>query len=463
MILPRDRVRRYTGFGMVDYADSYMLPVTDEEQMLIAFQFARSVGRQIVIRGNGRSYGDANIGREQIALNTTGFNKIRDFDSQGGLVDVDPGVTVEQLWQTTIPAGWWVPVVAGTAQITIGGALAMNIHGKNQFSAGTLAEHVAEIDVITPMGGKQTFPSSDPRFRDFIGTAGLVGFISRIRLKLKKLNSGDLDVIAIHAGSWEQQFAVFNHQIEESDYMVSWIDMLAGGNSGRGLVHTAKYREQHEPETLELDHQIPSNRVAKIIPKSLVWRVLRAVQKTRSMRLVNAAKYTASKVRAQHGFQQPIAQFSFLLDSIPHWRRAYEPHGFVQFQAFLPKEDAQDRFKYFDEITGHARIGCQLAVMKRHRPDGFLLSPMLDGYSLAMDFAVNPAREAEERILWDVMAEEVVRCGGRFYLAKDGVLTQAQYAAAAGPSQIAQLKLLRDEHDPDRLLTSELAKRLGLD
>ena len=181
---------------------------------------------------------------------------------------------------------------------------------------------------------------------------------------------------------------------------------------------------------------------------------------TLGWRAVCAAKYRAATLSKERTYRQSLAAFSFLLDYIPGWKNAYLPGGLIQHQSFVPKESAEQVFRAQLEICAKAGLPSYLAVLKRHRPDPFLLSHGVDGYSLALDFKVTRAnRTALWRLIRD-LARPVADAGGRFYPAKDAALPRELYQATFRDGQLDHFRRLRRELDPQGLLTSSLAQRL---
>jgi decaprenylphospho-beta-D-ribofuranose 2-oxidase len=145
-----------------------------------------------VLRGAGRSYGDASTGSECLVLDNARMNRILSWDPATGIIEAECGATIEDLWRLVLEDGWWPPVVSGTMYPTLGGALAMNIHGKNNFCAGTLGEHVLEMEVLTAAGEVRRLSPADPLFANIISSAGLLAMITKVKLQMKRVRSGDL-------------------------------------------------------------------------------------------------------------------------------------------------------------------------------------------------------------------------------------------------------------------------------
>jgi decaprenylphospho-beta-D-ribofuranose 2-oxidase len=461
--VPPERIARLAGFGLAASSDAYLYQPGSLEEVREVFRLAESTGRQVVLRGAGRSYGDASTGAECLALDLRRMRCIRSWDPVAGVIECDAGTTLEEVWRHCLPDGWWLPVVSGTMYPTLAGALAMNIHGKNNFRAGPLGEHVLELEVLWPDGGCEVLHPTDPRFRAVVGGLGLLGVITRVKLQMKRVRSGDLRVLPIAASDWDEQFALFEEHGASADYMVSWIDAFGRGRqAGRGLFHAAWHTEEagERPPSLLPDHQDLPDTLVGFLPKSVVWRFLKAANHRLGMRFLNAAKGMAGRLLGNgRPHSQSLVAFSFLLDYVPHWRNAYLPHGFIQHQSFVPAEHARRVFALQVAMQQEERLESYLCVLKRHRRDGFLLSHAVDGYSLALDFKVTPRNRARLWRLCHRMNDLVLEAGGRFYFAKDSTLRPEDARQFLGGS-LDEFLSLKAEVDPHDLLTSDLARRV---
>lgn len=456
-------IARLSGFGMNGTADGYVFRPASVEEVVDVLRLAREAGRKVVLRGSGLSYGDAAILSEAIVLDISAMRRILAFDPETGLLEAEAGATIEDLWRACLPHGWWPPVVSGTMFPTLAGALAMNIHGKNASKAGPIGEHVRAIDVVTGDGRLVTLGERDPGFDAMIGSAGLLGCIVRVKLQMKRVASGDLRVLAVSARNWDEQFETFERHTPEADYVVSWIDAFAQGSSeGRGQLHVA-WHVEGDPSTLEASHQDLPPRILGVLPKTQVWRFLKPFNNRLGMRALNSAKYLGGRLVGNgKEVRQSLVAFSFLLDYVPDWRKAYLPGGFIQYQSFVPKEAARQVFSSQLRLQREARLESFLAVMKRHRQDRFLLSHGVDGYSLALDFKITASNQARVWELAHRMNDLVLSFGGRFYFAKDSTLRPEDASRYLGTETLQQLRAAKAEWDPDAVLSSALAERLCL-
>jgi FAD/FMN-containing dehydrogenase len=448
---------------MSSWSTAYVYRPVDRQGILDALDEARKLGKTVAIKGGGNSYGDAFQSPEGVVIDLSRMSRILAYDPRTGLIRCEPGVTIEQLWKHVIPDGWWPPVVSGTSKVTLGGALAANIHGKNNFHAGPIGEHVRSFRLLKTNGETLECNPNDELFYVAIGGFGLLGVFTEIEIQLKRIHSGRLKVEAFATSSWRETFEIFTQQ-ESRDYLVAWIDAFASDSAaGRGLVHAADYLKEgedpHPEESLSVKSQELPDTAMGWIPKSKMHRLMSPFVSRNGMRFTNAMKFRAAK--REHGkvILQRFAEFNFLLDSVPNWKFAYKPGALIQYQAFVPKEQAEP---VFAEITAYSRDRGHppyLAVMKRHRPDRFLLSHAVDGYSLALDYPVHPRKRED---LWELTAEldrKVLAVGGRFYFAKDATMQKATADTYLG-SAVHRFLDMKGKLDPECLIQSSLSQRV---
>lgn len=464
--LPR---RVFEGFGYSSRSVSPFVVPRSVEEVVETFAWAHDEGVHVGLRGAGRSYGDAAMNGGHLVVDMTGFNRVLGWDRETGVIDAEPGVTIEQVWRHALKDGWWPSVVPGTMFPTLGGCAAMNIHGKNHFRKGGFGDHVLELDLVTPRGELRTLSRDrEPDlFHAVIGGFGMLGTITRVRMELTPVNGGRLRVQQLPARDLDEQFALFDAHERDSDYLVSWVDCIAGGSGlGRGQVHVAWYTgEGEDPQGAELltpeRQDLPGTILG--VPRSLVGTLLGWFNFNAGMSFVNLGKYLASRFGSTRPYLQGHVAFHFLLDYVPTFRNAYAPHGFIQYQPFVPKAHARRVFRQILDLNRARGIVSYLGVMKRYRPDRFLLPHALDGYSMAMDFPITPQnREALWRMCHE-MNEMVLDAGGHFYPAKDAVLRPQDFHRSWGQERVERFRSLRREVDPARILRTEWAARVGVD
>ena len=415
------------GWGMANHARSWVYRPRNEDEAAEAILDARRRGLTVGHRGAGQSYGDAALNEGGAILMSEGLDEILEFDTERGLVRAQSGTSIEALWKTGLPHGWWPPVVPGTMKVTVGGAVAMNVHGKNQFLRGSIGEHVAALSVIRSDGrvvrlDRNTAPRE---VQGVIGAQGLTGFISDVSLAMSRVHSGYLEVESWSTGSMRESLALLESKAGGSDYAVGWVDCFPdAARAGRGILHFARRLPADHPRAgLAMspgDQRLPP-RVAGLLPREWAWRLLRWFTHDPGMRLLNLGRTLSGRVRHGHRYYQTHAAFHFLLDYVPGWKRAYGRPGLIQYQLFVPAAEAPAVFEEALRLQRRLGLVSYLAVLKRHRADDYPASYSVDGFSLALDFPVRPRSLATLRDLcrsFDMLLREN---GGSIYAAKDAV------------------------------------------
>jgi len=468
---PARAYRFVEAWGMAAGAFSRVLQPRTADEIRAAFAVARRDGVPLGLRGTGNSYGDASVNGRGHVLDVSRMNRILSFDERTGIADVEPGVTVRDLWQHALPRGWWPAVVSGTAFPTLAGVAAMNIHGKNNFAVGTIGDNILDFDIVLPNGELRTCSREEnpDLFHAAIGGFGMLGAFSRIRLRTKRIHSGNVRVFAFANHDLGEMMEYMEEWRSRADYLVGWVDCLARGDAlGRGLVHRAQYvpegEDPHPERTLTVAYQELGPNLFGVFPKSELWWVMRLFNHDPGVRLINTTKYWLGRLEA---LGEPRswthAEFSFLLDYVPNWKWSYGKrpgHGLIQFQPFVPHERAHAVFSELLRRNQEAGIVPYLGVFKRHRPDPFWLTHSVDGWSFAMDFKVTPARRAA---LWDHCArliEVVLDAGGKFYFAKDLVLGPGAVERMIPRERLDAFLELKRRLDPEELLQTDLWRRV---
>src|SRR5512147_3030449 len=250
-------------FGHSLRAPSYRFRPTQAEEIFEILCLAEKNGLTVTARGAGKSYNDAALNGGGIMLDLSAMNQILEWDPATGLVRCEPGVTLERLWQRVEPAGWWPPVVSGTMRTTLGGCLSANIHGKNNFKMGPIGEHVMEFTALLPTGEEVTCTpqKNADLFYSMISGLGMLGIFTSVTMKMKKIESGLLEVHALPVHNLHEHLTYILEKAPHFDYTVGWMDTMNGGKSlGRGQIHAANYLHGNEDpnakETMKLQNQI---------------------------------------------------------------------------------------------------------------------------------------------------------------------------------------------------------------
>lgn len=399
-----------------------------------------------IARGMGRSYGDAAQLAGGLVLELTGLRGY-ELDSDRGLLTAEAGATLAQLLEATVPAGWMLPVVPGTQHVTIGGAIAGDIHGKNHGVHGTLGSHVEELGLLRADGEVVHLARGDDALRATIGGMGLTGVILWARLALRRVSSAWLAVDSDRVDGLDEALAALTEP--GGPHRVAWLDLL-GPRPGRGIVT----RAEHLPAAAA-----PAGRLAAAtvparagVPPGWPGALLRPG----SVRAFNELRFRSAPRRAR-GQLEPIGRHMFPLDALDAWPRLYGRSGFFQYQLVVPF-GAEGVLRTVIELLRWERTPCYLAVLKDFGPenDAPLSFPMA-GWTLALDI---PRAAPRVLPLLERFDELVTEAGGRVYLSKDARL-RPETLAAMYP-RLDEWRSLRGELDPEGLWRSDLAIRTGL-
>ncbi len=452
-------------FGHSLRAPAYVFKPTRSEEIVQAFELANKTGLTVTARGAGRSYNDASLNGGGIVLDMSAMNRIVKWDPLTGRVTAEPGVTIEKLWQCVEPDGWWPPVVSGTMYTTMGGCLGANIHGKNNFKVGTIGEHVIEFTAILPTGTEIVCSpqSNADLFYSMIGGLGMLGIFTSVTLQMKRIHSGLLEVDAHPVHNLHEHLTDMLDDAPNYDYIVGWLDATAGGRGlGRGQIHAARYLNEGEDpnpqKTMQLKNQVLPPRLFLVFPKSILHYFMGPFVNNLGTWGVNTGKYIASLPR--HTFRQSHAAFHFLLDYIPNWELSYGRGGLIEYQSFVPKETAEAAWAEMLKLSLKRGLPSYLGVTKRHRPDQFLLTHAVDGFSLAIDFKVTNGNRAKLSQMLQEFDQIVLEAGGQFYFAKNSETTPETAQRFLGKETIARFKSLKKRCDPNGLLESDLYQRV---
>lgn len=464
--LPNKRLEKLTAWGRASSSVAYVYRPGNTEQLAELFELARQTGRTVGFRAGGNSYGDAPANSENIIVSLARMNRILDWNPENGRLCVEPGVTLQRVWEYTLGDGWWPAICTGTMKTTMGGCAAMNTHGKNAWKVGHFGDHVYEFDLMLPSGEIITCSrqQNSDLFHAAIGGFGMLGCFTSLTLQLKRVYSGLLHVEALTRPTLHDTFTYFDEHLHDSDYLVGWLDAFATGSQlGRSELHRgvllAPGDDPAPEQTLRLESQRLPDAIMGILPNSILWRFQRPFWNNLGMRFVNLGKFSAARLRDGSSYRQPHALFHFLLDHFD-WDKPFGPGGLIQYQPFIPAANAEAAFSEMLRLCQRRGLPNYLSVLKRHRPDDFLISYGLDGYSMAMDFRLTSSNREDVVKLTRELDEIVLGANGRFYLAKDSTLRPAIARAYLGEDTIAQFRTLKQRCDPDNLIQTNLWRRV---
>ncbi len=380
--------------------------------------------------GMRRSYGDSVINTGNTLVDMTGLDRLIAFDATTGRLRCEAGATLDDILRVMVPRGWFLPTTPGTRFVTLGGAVANDVHGKNHHRAGSIGCAVNSLTLLRSDAPPQRLHPGEPLFHATLGGLGLTGIISDVDITLIPIKSAFLDVERIPYGNIEEFFSIARESMEGFEHTVSWIDCANGGQAlGRGIFQRANWC-QDGPLT---PHQ---SRGGLAIPFDLPTHMLNGT----TIRLFNTL-YNHLQQRGAHRQRTHYAPFFYPLDSLRNWNRMYGPAGLYQYQCVIPQPHAQEAIEALVRVIAASGAGSFLAVLKTFgaRSAGGYLSFPLEGATLALDFA---NRGAETLHLMSRLDRIVAEAGGRLYAAKDGRMPAAMFQS--GYTDWNRLKNLKD-------------------
>ncbi|WP_232797042.1 FAD-binding oxidoreductase [Blastococcus atacamensis] len=442
-----------TGWGRTAPTPATVVPVRGPEDAGTAL--AARTQRGLVARGLARSYNDAAQNAGGLVLDMTAADRVLDVDLAGAEIEVEAGISLDRLMNLFVPMGLFVPVTPGTRYVTVGGAIAADIHGKNHHVAGTFSQHVAWLDLLTADGQvRRIGPDRDPDlFWATAGGMGLTGVILRVRLRMTPIETSRLLVDTDRTPDLDSLMTLLTETDHLYDYSVAWIDCVAtGARMGRSVLTRGRFARRDElTEKQRADPLRYSGAVRLSTPGVFPSGLLNQA----TVAAFNEVWYRKSP-RHKRDQLQTIGAFFHPLDGVGNWNRVYGPRGFVQYQFVVPHggEDAMRRALIRISSSGHASF---LAVLKRFgEGNPGMLSFPVSGWTLALDI---PVVEGLAGLL-DELDELVVGAGGRVYLAKDPRVRPDLFGQMY--PRLESFRDVRRRVDPEGVFTSDLARRLSL-
>ena len=369
----------------------------------------------IIARGNGRCYGDSSLSEN--IFSTKRLNKFISFDRLNGIIECESGVLLSDILEVVVPQGYFLFVTPGTKFISIGGAIASDVHGKNHHAEGCFSEYVIDFSLLNEKGEIITCSRTEnsEKFWATIGGMGLTGIILSAKFKLKNIESSYIRQESIKAENLDEIFTLFD-QSESWTYNVAWIDCLQKGkNLGRSIMMRGEHAFKHELPTKLQQNPL---KLKKNASPSIPFYFPNFVLNNLTVKLFNLLYYFKQTKKEVKNFVH-YEPFFYPLDVLSDWNRIYGKKGFIQYQMVIPKEKGKEGMKKILETIAKSGNGSFLAVLKlfgKDNPEAYNSFPM-EGYTLALDFKVNSKLKKLVAQL-DAIVEEF---GGRIYLTKDSM------------------------------------------
>lgn len=407
----------------------------------------------VIARGNGRSYGDSAL-QARGTLLTARLGRCLRLDPNTGVLECDTGLLLADILDHAVPRGWFLPVTPGTKFVSVGGAIAADVHGKNHHRAGGFGAHVLWLDLVGADGHTvRCSPYAHTSlFEATIGGMGLTGVIRRAAIHLIPIETGWIRQETLVAPNLDAAIVAFQDS-HNWTYTVAWIDSLAGGTGfGRSLLHRGEHAMPDELPVAARAAPLrpPRKRAARVafdVPAGLLNRW--------TARAFNFAYWERHRRRTAARIVD-YDSFFYPLDGLLDWNRIYGQRGFLQYQCVFPLDASQAGLTRLLSEIGRSRLGSFLAVLKLLGPGGRGLSFPMQGYTLALDFPFTPPLLG----LLDQLDAIVLDHGGRIYLAKDARMSADTFARSY--PTLGWFEQVRHTHGAAGVFRSRQAERLGI-
>jgi len=423
----------------------------------VAAAVAAAGPRGIIARGLGRSYGDPAQNAGGTVIDMTALSRIHAIDPDTGLADLDAGVSLDTLMRAALPYGLWVPVLPGTRQVTVGGAISADVHGKNHHTKGSFGNHVRSLDLVTADGAVRTLTPDGPDAELFwatVGGMGLTGVIVRATVALHHTESAYFVVDTDRTRDLDELMSLLTDGSDDTyGYSAAWFDTTAtGANLGRAVltrgslatVDQLPARLRHDPLKFDAPQLLS---FPDVFPSGLANRF--------TLKAFSELWYRKAPGR-QRGAVQNITAFYQVLDLFGEWNRVYGSRGFLQYQFLVPFGE-EPTFRRIVEKIAHSPHASGLNVLKRFgKANAAPLSFPQPGWTITVDFPI--ARGLHR--LCDELDELVLEAGGRLYLAKESRTSAETFRR--GYPRFDEWRKVRDAVDPTGVFMSDMARRLEL-
>lgn len=408
-----------------------------------------------VPRGLGRAYGDSALNPQEGVILTDGLNCFLGFDRQSGVLECEAGVSLKEIIDVALPEGWFLPTTPGTKYVTLGGAIAADVHGKNHHRDGSFGNFVLDLKLLTAKG--ETIHASPCQnaevFWATVGGMGLTGMILSARIQLAKVETAYYDVTYRRTANLDEALECFASTDKDYRYSVAWVDCLAVGKSlGRSVVMLGNDATASDlpPRLRRRPLRVPA-KPTKAVPCYFPAFAMNSL----GVRLFNAFFY------AKHNDRRQLVDYDtyfYPLDAVLHWNRIYGKRGFIQYQALFPPETSRRGLIELLETIAKSRKASFLAVLKSSGPgNAGMLSYLRPGHTLALDL---PNTGEDLRRLVRRLDEILLEHSGRLYLAKDAMTTAETFHTMY--ERLDEFRQVKRGVDPHNRFVSLQARRLGM-
>ena len=464
-------LKNVSGYAETKSVKSYLIHPRDMEECYEIIETAKKEGLSICCKGGGLSYADMITNQDNIVLDFSQINKILSWDSSKGIIKTEPGTTFGQIFILTLNDNWTLSACPGSMDITVGGAISNNVHGKDSYKMGNFGNNVMSMKVLLSSGTiiKVSREENAEIFRAIIGGMGLLGIIIEAKLKLKKIKSPFVETGKILSKNISETIEIFEKHKDEYDFSVAWADCFSSKNTlGRGFVSLAKWSQEKKIEQKLLEKSLiksntKSNLIFNLLPSKPTWFILKYFANRQTFKNFNRFFYNYNLLKKSLGLNlgnkiELFNNFNFIHNKMPDMKNIHKPHGFLEFQPLLPSKKIDKNIKDILLLCKKFKTESLLCGVKLHKSDDFFLSYQLDGYSLGIDIQIKGKKREDIKSFSNDLFDLVSDCGGKIYLAKDDYLTNKHFKRMY--PNIDLFINLKNKYDSQNVFSSDLFQRI---
>jgi decaprenylphospho-beta-D-ribofuranose 2-oxidase len=453
---------KVSSWGYGYSANSMIFSPNDQNELLDIIDFAKKENLQIALRGGANSFGDVFLANNNLIVDLSKFNTIKNFDRTEGTIVVEGGALIREILQKIMPQGWFLSGVSGSIDNTVAGSIAANVHGKDSWRWGNFGSTISSLKLLIADGTVIRVSKSENKelFESVIGGLGLIGVILEVTLKLISVSSLFVKQMSYSSANlYSIEENLYSSKVEHTDFAFSWIDGFSSGNKlGRGIIETGSFAPESEIHDTGLFYKsiIPRSKIYGLDP-TFFWNVFKPIWSPSFLSVFNTLKYYNS-IKGGRPKTLPYPVFNFPWSKLPNAKYSFYPNGFREYQVLFNRNYA---VKAFEEIltlcqkNHHIPILCSI---KRHKQDVGYLSFSGDGLSISINFLLKNFTPNQLKMFTSTLIDVTMKYDGVVYLAKFPDLPPEVFRIMYPQSTLFQQ--IKNNTDPNRIFWSDTAQKL---
>ena len=457
--------KKVSGYANTFHVNSYLFEPNNENDIFQIVDIANNKNLNICCSGSGLSYADLITNKDNIIVKTDKLNQILKYDKINGVIRVQSGVTFNSIYQVILLDNWYLPSCPGGGDVSIGGAISNNVHGKDSFKNGNFGANVESFKIIKSDGTKENIFKKDEAFKYIVSGIGLFGIITEVTLKLKKIVSNYVQYKNTIHRNIEEIIEYKEANNQKYDFAVSWVDCFSSNeNIGRGITKQATWLKKEK--NLEIDQLKKtlkkSKKIFNLIPSYPTWELISPFVNRQSFKIINKIYFNYSKLFTFGNSKiQLFSSYNFMHNQIPNIKNIFKPKGFVEIQPLLPKKNIIQNLKDILKLSQKFNSESLIAGLKLHKKDSYILSYSDDGYSIGIDLNLNNRSLKDLEIFSDELFSLICEQNGKVYLAKDQLLKRKYFTKMY--KNYSKIISFKKKFDANNLFQSDLYKRLFIE